>query len=168
MQQHASHIAAGAVLEQRVDGYWRPVSFYSKVFRGPELRYSTYDRELFAIKLSIVHFRHIVEGLSPALFHVATDHHPLTTGINFGPTGGSKMQTDRIARTWAIISELTTNIRYLPGKENAVANALSHNQPALVNSIMLNLLPLIHEEQERSNMFHDPFAQRPTHWVQAH
>ena len=44
-----------------------------------ETRYSTFDRELLAVYLSIKHFRYFLEG---RLFHVLTDHKPLTYALN--------------------------------------------------------------------------------------
>ena len=104
----ASDRAAGAVLEQYVDDAWHPVSFYSKAFSTAETKYSTYDRELLAIKLALNHIRHIVEGIPGNLFHVATDHKPLTTGKNFAPGDRSASQLNRVTRTWQLISEFTS------------------------------------------------------------
>jgi cleavage and polyadenylation specificity factor subunit 1 len=75
----ASDKAVGAVLEQGVDHLWHPIAFFSKGLKTAELNYSTYDRELLAIKLSLIHFRHIVEGLPSPKFYVDTDHKPLTS-----------------------------------------------------------------------------------------
>ena len=52
-------LAVGAVLAQADD---RPISFFSKKFTDAEKKYSTFDRELLAVFLSIKHFRHVLEG----------------------------------------------------------------------------------------------------------
>ena len=74
-----SDIAVGAVLQQYVDGAWKPISFFSKAMKPAERRYSTFDKELLAIYLAIKHFRHFIEGRH---FHVLTDHKPLTFAMN--------------------------------------------------------------------------------------
>lgn len=52
----ASDKAVGAVLQQYVDGQWKPVSFFSRKLKPTETRYSTLDRELLAIYLAVKHF----------------------------------------------------------------------------------------------------------------
>ncbi len=39
----ASDVAVGAVLQQCVNGEWRPISFFSKAMKPAERRYSTFD-----------------------------------------------------------------------------------------------------------------------------
>lgn len=48
----ASDKAVGAVLQQCIDGIWRPISFFSKKLKPAETRYSTFDRELLAVFFS--------------------------------------------------------------------------------------------------------------------
>ena len=162
----ASDKAIGAVLEQLNDANWKPLAFYSKALKGAQLSYSTYDRELLAVKMALQHFKHIIEGIPGSLFHVATDHKPLTTGKNFHTTN-NKTQISRIERTWQFISEITTDIRYIAGNSNPVADALSRNS---VNAVEVEaLLPRISEEQEKLNMRPQPGEDWPTHWqVQKH
>ena len=74
----ASDIAVGAVLQQFVDSQWQPIA-YSYKLSPTERRYSTYDRELLAVYLSIKQFRHFVEG---RIFSVYTDHKPLTFSMH--------------------------------------------------------------------------------------
>ena len=54
---NASDNGIGAVFEQFVEGAWQPMSFFSKQLREPERKYSTFDRELLALFLTIRHFR---------------------------------------------------------------------------------------------------------------
>lgn len=114
----ASDKAVGGVVEQFVNRIWRPVAFFSKKLKPSERRYSVFDRELLAIYLSIKHFRHFVEGRQ---FHVNTDHKPLTGAVFSGRNDASPRQT----RHLCFISEFTTDIRYVKGSGNAVADALS-------------------------------------------
>ena len=57
----ASDLAVGGVLEQFVDGHWRPLSFFSRQLRVPEQKYSAFDRELLALYLAIRHFQYFLE-----------------------------------------------------------------------------------------------------------
>ena len=114
----ASDAAAGAVLAQYVDGQWQPLAFFSKKFRPPETRYSAFDRELLAMYLAVRHFRYFLEGRQFVIF---TDHKPLTFALN----RTSEPWSARQQRHLSAISEFTTNIRHVSGKENVVADALS-------------------------------------------
>ena len=58
----ASDHAVGAVLQQKIGDGWQPIAYFSKKLRPAETKYSTFDRELLAVYLSIKHFRHFVEG----------------------------------------------------------------------------------------------------------
>ena len=70
----ASKVALGASLDQWVDGAWRPLGFWSRSLRPEQQRYSTYIRELLAIKFAI---RHFVNEISGRNLIVWTDHKPL-------------------------------------------------------------------------------------------
>lgn len=70
----ASGTAVGAVLQQRVDGHWQPLAFFSKKLQPAETRYSVFSRELLAAYLAVRHFQHFVEGRA---FTISTDHKPL-------------------------------------------------------------------------------------------
>ena len=45
----ASDTAVGAVLQQQINGEWKPIAFFSKRLKPAETRYSIFDRELLAI-----------------------------------------------------------------------------------------------------------------------
>ena len=114
----ASDLAVGAVLQQLVHGIWQPLAFFSKQLRLPERKYSAFDRELLALYLGIRHFRYFLEGRE---FIVFTDHKPLT----FCMAKASNPWSSRQQRHLAYISEFTTDIRHVQGKDNHVADALS-------------------------------------------
>ena len=114
----ASDTAVGAVLQQKVNDVWQPISFFSRKMTPAETRYSTFDRELLAIYLAIKHFRHYLEG---RLFYVLTDHKPLTFALN----SRSDRFSPRQVRHLDYISQFTSNIRDVNGVDNVVADALS-------------------------------------------
>ena len=114
----ASDTAVGAVLQQHIHGTWHPISFFSRKMTPAETRYSTFDRELLAVYLSIKHFRHLLEGRQ---FHVLTDHKPLTYALN----SRSDRHSPRQARQLDYIAQFTSTIRHVHGMDNVVADALS-------------------------------------------
>ena len=114
----ASGIAVGAVLEQCIEGQWRPLAFFSRQLRTAEKKYSAFDRELLVLYLTVRHFCYYLEG---RCFTAFTDHKPLT----FAFAKVSDPWSARQQRHLAAISEYTTNIRHISGKDNLVADALS-------------------------------------------
>lgn len=123
----ASNLAVGAVLEQFIEGQWKPISFFSKKLSPAELKYSAFDRELLAAYLAVRHFQYFVEG---RVFHINTDHKPLT----FALQSSAERRSPRQARHLSFISEFTTDIRHIAGQTNRVADALSRNVLVLEQS----------------------------------
>ena len=127
----ASDVAVGGVLQQFLKGMWQPLSFFSKKLNPAVTRYSAFDRELLAVYATIKHFRLNFEGRN---FFFNTDHKPLTFVMSSVTQCASLRQT----RHLAFIAEFTTDIRYVKGKTNFVADALSrpsvsaiHDGPAI-------------------------------------
>ncbi|KAG7307830.1 hypothetical protein JYU34_006426 [Plutella xylostella] len=114
----ASDLAVGAVLQQKIDKTWQPLAFYSHKLTNTEKKYSAYDRELLAVYEAIKYFRHMVEART---FSIYTDHKPLTYAFSLT----KEKCTPRQFRYLDYIAQYTTDIRYLPGKDNVVADALS-------------------------------------------
>ena len=114
----ASDYAVGAVCEQWVGGAWQPLAFFSKQLRDCEKKYSTFDRELLGLFLATRHFRFLFEGRQ---FTAFVDHKPLT----FAMSKTSEPWSGRQQRQLSAISEFTTDIQHLAGKDNLVADCLS-------------------------------------------
>ena len=114
----ASNFAVGGVLQQCIDNVCQPLSFFSKKLSPVETRYSAFDRELLAVYTTIRHFRHNLEGRE---FYVNTDYKPLPYVMNSTTERTSLRQT----RQLAFMAELTTDIQYVKGEANFVADALS-------------------------------------------
>ena len=114
----ASDLAVGGVLEQFLDGNWRPLAFFSRKLDKAQKSYSTFDRELLAMYSAVQHFSYFIEGRR---FHIYTDHKPLT----FALASSSERWTPRQQRHLAFIAEYTTDVRHVHGRDNAVADALS-------------------------------------------
>ena len=114
----ASDVVVGAVLQQFIDGIWKPFSYFFRKLNTAESRYSTYDRDLLAIYLSVRHFRHFIEG---CVFHVVMDHKPLTYSL---ATNSNRYSPCQI-RHLDFIFQFTRDIRHINGCDNSVADALS-------------------------------------------
>ena len=117
----ASNRAVGGQLEQLLDGTWCPVAFFSRKLSNAKRKYSTFDRELLAIFLAVKHFRHLIEGLQ---FTIFTDHRPLTFAF-----ASAAERSPRQTRHMSFISEFSTTVLHVSGKNNVVADALS--RPAI-------------------------------------
>ena len=127
----ASNSAVGGVLQQWYDNAWHPLGFFSKTLDKAQTKYSTFDRELLAIFLTIKHFRHMLEGRD---FTIYTDHKPLTSAIS-----SNADRSPRQIRQLDFISQFTTDIRHISGANNTVADTLSRGE---VNSLAINKLSL--------------------------
>ncbi|MBM3938844.1 MAG: DDE-type integrase/transposase/recombinase, partial [Sphingomonadales bacterium] len=114
----ASDVHIGGVLQQRQGSSWAPLAFYSQKLSPTQQRYSTFDRELLAAFSAIRHFRFMLEGRR---FQLQTDHRPLIAASErVSPPWSGRQQ-----RQLAYISEFTADIKYVPGGDNVVADALS-------------------------------------------
>ena len=114
----ASDVAIGGVIEQRGPEGWEPLAFYSKKLSTGQQAWCPYDRELFAAHQGIRHFKYMVEGRPFTLY---TDHQSLIPSLAKKTDAPTSRQTNQLSE----IAEYTTDIRYLEGKSNFVADALS-------------------------------------------
>lgn len=128
----ASDVAVGAVLQQFNNGNWKPISYFSRTLTLTESRYSTFDREMLAIYLAIKHFRYFIEG---RVFHILTDHKPLIYSLKTD----SNRYSPRQIRHLDFISQFTTDIRYIAGQDNSVADALSRIDIGAVQQLSSNI-----------------------------
>lgn len=115
----ASSKAIGATFEQyNPGGFWQPLGMYSQKLSPAQIKYSTYDRELLAIYKAVKYFRQLLEGCD---FEVQTDHKPIVYAFN----KKSNTASPRQARYLDYISQFTTAVVHISGKENSVADFLS-------------------------------------------
>ena len=115
----ASNIAAGAVLQQETKEGIAPLAFFSKTFNSRERKYSTFSRELLAVYLACKHFSFYLKGISSFTIHC--DHKPLCYAFN----AAKQRENAREARQLSYISELTDDIKFIPGEDNHTADLLS-------------------------------------------
>jgi len=129
--------AIGTVL-QRQDQGWRPLSFFSGRLTPAQCNYSAYDRELLAIYAAVKYFRFMLAGRR---FFVIIDHKLFT----FSFAQKLDHTSPRQYHLLTFISEFTTDIRHVPGKDNPVADALSR-----VDSIMAIIVDMKELAQQQA------------------
>nr|GEZ57252.1 RNA-directed DNA polymerase [Tanacetum cinerariifolium] len=116
----ASGLGIGGVLSQLN----RPISFFSEKLNDTRRRYSTYDKELYAIVRSLEYWRHY---LFSAEFILYSDHQALKF-----IQGQAKLKP-RHAKWVETLQDFSFVIRHKAGSANSVADALSR-RPALLSS----------------------------------
>ena len=115
----ASGFAIAAVLsQQQSDGTIRPVAYYSRKMNAAEKNYDVHDKELLAIVMAVKHWRCYLEG-SPHPTKVLTDH----KGLQW--LSSKAELTGRQARWVELLSDVEYVVSYIPGPQNAAADALS-------------------------------------------
>ena len=134
----ASQFAVGAALHQMINNEPVPVGFFSKKLSQAQQKYSTFDRELLASYLSVLHFKHQIEGRDVLLL---TDHKPLCSAFK----SKTLAKSDRQQRHLSFLTEFINDISYIRGSENIVADYLS--RPC--NNLTLDVcdLPALAEQQ---------------------
>jgi hypothetical protein len=76
---HSSQTSLGAVLPQRVQNAWQPITFFSKKLNSAQQKYNAHDRELLAIYKAIKHFHHMLEA---RYFIIFADNKPTPSSRN--------------------------------------------------------------------------------------
>ncbi|GJW81771.1 putative reverse transcriptase domain-containing protein [Tanacetum coccineum] len=129
----ASRKGLGAVLMQRE----KVIAYTSRQLKIHEKNYNTHDLELVAVVFALKMWRHYLYDMKCVVF---TDHKSLQHILD------QKELNMRQHRWLDLLSDYVCKIRYHPGKENVVADALSRKERlkplqvrALVMMISLNL-----------------------------
>ena len=148
----ASKTAIGGALDQITpSGDRRPLSFFSRKLNETQKRWSTYDRELFAIYSSIENFEHVLQGRE---FTVFTDHGALIHMFSVNKT----TKLERRSKQIEYISQFTTDIQHVAGSSNVVADTLSRleDEAELVGEIEATVtIQLIAAEQAEDREIQD-------------
>ncbi|GBL92791.1 hypothetical protein AVEN_4503-1 [Araneus ventricosus] len=113
-----SDFAIGGVLNEITPKGPKSLGFFSKKLTPTEAKYSGYNRELLVAYSAIHYFRPMLEARPFALY---VDHKPLIYAFK----QNSDKCSPRRLRQLGFISQFKTDIRYVPGKENVVADILS-------------------------------------------
>ena len=126
----ASDYAIGAYLYQLDEyGKERPIRYYSKTLVGPQLRWSTIEKEGYAIYMALMEFEYMLAGRR---FTLRTDHSNLQY---LNEAGSKKVYNWKLA-----IQGFDMIIEYIKGNDNVVADVFSrlieHSDQAQVNLII--------------------------------
>ena len=117
----ASGLGIGGVLSQLN----RPIAFFSEKFNETRRRYSTYDKEFYAIVRSLEYWRHY---LLPNEFILYSDHQALKF------IQGQAKLNPRHAKWVETLQDFTFVIRHKAGTANTVADALSRRPSLMVTT----------------------------------
>ncbi|GBG75849.1 hypothetical protein CBR_g21093 [Chara braunii] len=112
----ASQYGIGAVLAQQDGKKLRPIVYMSKKMPSKKLAKSTYERELYALYKTLVHWKHFLVG---RFFYLSTDHQTLKW-IKTQPALSYALK-----RWIEVIDQYDFKLEYLKGEYNKVADALS-------------------------------------------
>ena len=124
----ASNTGIGASLNHRNgNGKLQPIAFFSRKLSTTEQKYSTFDRELLAVYLSIKNFKHHLEGNK---FELLTDHKPLTHLTSM------KEPSNRQWRWIQYINQFDVEIHHIRGQDNQVADCLSRQMETEINQLV--------------------------------
>lgn len=121
----ASNVGIGAVLSQ--EGKY--VAFFSEKLNHSRTRYSTYDKEFYAIVRSLDHWRHYLICKEFILF----SYHESLRFIN-----GQRKLNNRHVKWVEFLQAYTFHIKHKSGKLNQVANALSRRN-SLLNTMQVKV-----------------------------
>lgn len=116
LQTDCSSLAASGILSQGEIPNDKPIHYFSKVLNHAQIRYSTIEKELLAIILSVEYFHYYLVGRE---FLIMTDHRPLTYLFE------NKNMNARLHRWRYVLMGYQFKIVYRSGKSNVVADALS-------------------------------------------
>lgn len=130
----SSNYPISAALHQVVEGTPIPIGFFSKKLAQTQTKYSTFDKEPFAAYSATLYLKHIIEGKQVLLL---TDHKPLCGAFrSLNPA-----KSDRIANCRCCLTEYISDIGYIKGYQNVIADCLS--RPTLAVTVDLCYLPAI-------------------------
>jgi hypothetical protein len=110
----ASDYGIGGYLFQVVDNKEKPVMFMSKSLSASEIKWSTIDKEAYAIVYSLYKFKHLIQGVH---FVLRTDHKNLTF-VN-------ESKSERVQRWKNDIQEYDFVVEHIEGVKNVPADAFS-------------------------------------------
>lgn len=114
----ASSTHVGACLQQWTDRGWQPLAFFSKKLTASQSSWPAYYRELLAVYTAVQHFRYILEAQHATIY---TDHKPLLYAFVQRREKLPPAQLNQLT----FISQFTTDIKYVKGEDNVVADTMS-------------------------------------------
>jgi hypothetical protein len=118
IETDASGFACRGVLYQKQDNHWCTIAFYSTSMTKTERNYRVEDRELLAIILALMDWRHYLMGARET-FEIWSDHSNLQYFRQ-------PQKVNRQHAGWITVwSEYDYTLHHLPGVKNSRADSLS-------------------------------------------
>ena len=131
VQTDASEKALGAVLLQDFGGpHLEPIEFISRKLTDCESRWHCSEQELVAVVYALNRW---IKFLLPKPFVVFTDHKNLEILFKKGPG----MKSRKLQRWIIQLQQFDFTAKYLPGKDNYIADFLSRDAEMLWNEMLL-------------------------------
>ena len=148
----ASDIGIGAVLPQKDDeGNEHVISYSSKAFTGAEKRWTTTEKEAYAVVWALTHYHAYVYGHKVIVF---TDHRPLQW------LRALKNPNGKLARWILRLEEYDYSIVHKPGTAMQHADALSRAPLNSVKVLEMSKEEIAQDQEE------DPDVRKVVEWVQ--
>lgn len=116
LQVDSSDLAIAGILTQEFESGMKVIAIASRVLKGPELRYSVYEKEGNAIVWSLSRLNEYLLGRE---FTILTDHKALTF------LSRCHLNNERLRRWTLWIQRFNFKVKYCPGKENFLPDLLS-------------------------------------------
>ena len=116
LQTDSSDYGLGAILFQKLDNQDKVIQLVSLAFKGPELRYTTTEKEAYAIVVALKKLKYFLAGRK---FTILTDHKALTF------LKQCFLLSDRMSRWLTWIQQFNFDIRYIEGSKNHLPDILS-------------------------------------------
>ena len=114
----ASDSGVGGVLLQKKDNnIWHPIAYFSKKLSPCQSRYSTIEKELLAIVMTLKHFEVYIGNKGTTV--VLTDHNPLKYLYRV------KNSNRRLMRWSLELQDYNIDVQHIKGKDNVLADSLS-------------------------------------------
>ena len=114
----ASKSGIGAVLLQKVDDDWLPISYASRSMTSAEQRYAQIEKELLGVVYGCEQFHQYIYGMKTA---IETDHKPLIAITN-KPLNNAP---PRLQRLMIRLQKYDVELEWTPGKFLVIADTLS-------------------------------------------
>ena len=114
----ASDYGIGGVLVQIVNSVWRPIAFISKSLTAVQFRWSTIQKEAYAIFFCCQQLDSLIRDRK---FEIYTDHKNITYM--------KQTPTSMVSRWFIAMQELDFTVRFVKGTENTLADGLSRLCP---------------------------------------
>lgn len=126
IETDASDGVVAGLLSQKHGELWHPIAFFSKTMAPAECNYPIHDKEMLAIIRAFQEWRVELTGVQ-SQFDVYTDHRALEYFM-------TKRQLNSRQAAWTeLLAQYNFQIRFRPGKMNALADALSRRDEDVMN-----------------------------------